>query len=158
MDSQTVSFYTAGLRVETWNIVDQERTVLQEMVIKNGCFQTELSPDGKFLACYGFGESTFNLRVFSTTTGSPVFEKKSFYQPRTIMEFLLIVEGWVSEGVLSRIVTMRFSPDSHYFVASSHDDTVYALNLTNPQSLSQPGSMKKLLVREFEFMAPDKIA
>jgi WD40 repeat protein len=157
-DSQTISFYTSALRVETWNIVDQERTALQEMVVKNGCFQTELSPDGRFLACYGFGESTFNLRVFSTATAAPVFEKKSFYQPNTIHEFLLVIEGWVSEGVLSRIVTMRFSPDSHYFVASSHDETVEALDLITMKPISLPGAVKKLLVREFEFMAPDKIA
>jgi hypothetical protein len=158
MDSETISFYTSGLRVETWNIVDQERTSLQEMVIKNGCFQTELSPDGRFLACYGYGESTFNLRLFSTATGAPVFEKKSFYQPRTIHEYLLVLEGWVSESVLSRIVTMRFSQDSHYFVASSHDETVEALDLITLKSVPLPGSVKKLLVREFEFMAPDKIA
>jgi WD40 repeat protein len=162
MDSQTVSFYTKGLRVETWNIADQERTGLQEMVVKGGCMQTQLSPDGKFLSCFGFYDAEFTLRLYSTSTGEMVFEKKSFYRERSIYDLILVLEDVYSEtlaeNALTRIVTMRFSPDSHYFVAYSRDDSVEALDLTSLKPVPLPGTIKKLLGREFEFIGSDKLA
>jgi hypothetical protein len=155
-DSSTFSFYTRGLRVETWNVADQERTGLFELVSHRSCILTELSPDGKYLACYGGG--TLDLVVLDVSTGQPVFEKKSFYQPRTYLEYFLLLIAGDSDVAGASILTMRFSPDSHYFVASSHDETVEAFDLTARKSVSLPGSIKRLLTREFEFLAPDRLA
>ncbi|MGA7785237.1 MAG: M48 family metalloprotease [Candidatus Acidiferrales bacterium] len=157
LDSQTVSFYTKSFRVETWNLPDQERVGIRELAIKNGCIQSELSPDGNYLACYGNFDQ-FDLAIYETSTDSSVFQKKGFYEPRSIVELLLLATGLVSDDVGTRIVTMRFSPDSHYFVAASHDDTVLALDMTTKKPVPLPGSIKKLLGLDFEFLAPDKLA
>ena len=155
-DSQTVSFYTSGLRVETWNIADQERTGLHDMVLQHGCIQTQLSPDGKFLACYAI--ETFALRIYDVSTSQQVFEKKEFYQPQSFLEYLLLYLDVVSDDIHNRVVTMRFSPDSHYFVACTHDDTTDAIDLTTMKPISLPGSLKRLMAYEFVFMGPDRIA
>jgi hypothetical protein len=155
-DSQTVSFYTSGLRVETWNIADQERTGLHDMALQHSCIQTQLSPDGKFLACYA--SETFALRIYDVSTSQQVFEKKEFYQPRSFMEYFLLFLDVVSDDIHNRVVTMRFSPDSHYFVACTHDDTTDAIDLTTMKPILLPGSLKRLMTYEFVFMGPDRIA
>src|SRR4029077_8442044 len=132
-DSQTVSFYTPGLRVETWSLADQQRIELHDMVVLKGCRQTVLSPDGKFLACFN---GTLDLLVYDLESGQPVLEKKSFYEPRTFREFFALYLGQLPDDVRTRILTMRFSPDSHYFVASSHNETTVALDLTTQKTFS----------------------
>jgi|CZKC01.1.fsa_nt_gi hypothetical protein len=153
-DSQTVSFYTPSLRVETWNLADQQRTELHDMVVLKGCRQTVLSPDGKFLACYN---GALDLLVYDLASGQPVLERKSFYEPRTFREFLSLYLGQLQDDVLSRILTMRFSPDGHYFVASSHNETTVALDLTTQKTFALRDSIRKLLSREFVFIGPDRI-
>jgi WD40 repeat protein len=120
-----------------------------------GCRQTALSPDGRFLACY---DGALDLVVYNVASGQPVLERKTFYEPRTFREFLSLYLGQLQDDVLSRILTMRFSPDSRYFIASSHFENTVALDLTTLKTLSLPESIKKLLSREFVFMGADRIA
>jgi hypothetical protein len=49
-DSQEIFVLTNGLRVEEWNIDDQDRTSVHEMTLPAGCLQISLSHDGKLLA------------------------------------------------------------------------------------------------------------
>jgi WD40 repeat protein len=156
-DSQNISFYTKSLRIETWSLADQARTDLHELVIKNGCVQSELSPDGAYLSCYGFGEEFLDLRIFETSSGESVFEKKNFYYPRSMLEIVMIWGGLGFEVTNPRIINMRFSPDSHYFIAAAHNETELAFDLTTKKTISLPGSVKKLLGVEFEFLTADKL-
>jgi WD40 repeat protein len=167
-DSKNLSFYTRGLRVETWSLADQQRTDLHDMVILHGCVQTQLSPDGKYLACAEMLHSfhydpqtlvvngTIDLHVFDVSTGQAAFEKKDFSQP--IVGILgrpfLIIE---SEDMRSRVMTMRFSPDGHYFLAASHNDDSVAVELPSLKPLSIGKSLKKYLNREFTFVGPDQL-
>jgi WD40 repeat protein len=157
MDSQTVSFATNGLRIETWNIAAQERTLLQDLVVKTGCLQRILSPDGKYLACDDLNGNDLFIRLYKTSTGEVIFEKKMFYSVRSFLEFLMILEAELLDEP-PNILTMRFSPDSHYFVASGHDENVEAVDLTTLKSISLPGTVKKLLGRDFHFIGTDKLA
>lgn len=157
-DSQTVSFYTKGLRIETWSIPDQERTAVQEMVVKSPCLQTDLSSDGKYLACVIYADENLSIRLYNTATGEIAFEKKGFYYITFLNGLFQIIEAEFLPDFTPHLVTMRFSPDSRYFVAATRDETVEALDLTSLKPISLPGSLKKLLGREFEFFGPDKIA
>jgi WD40 repeat protein len=167
-DSQTISFYTRGLRVETWSLADQQRTALYDMVIQHSCSQTELSPDGKFLACEellsqfffdprGGVVGTIDIHLYDVSTGQIAFEKKGFSQAQQV-DLLNYVMNSDRENLRNRLTTMRFSPDSHYFLASSHSEDAVAVELPSlkPVSLGKP--LKKLLNREFVFVAPDQVA
>jgi WD40 repeat protein len=158
MDSTTISFYTKGLRIETWNIADQERTALQELVAKNRCLQTELSSDGKYLACVIYADNFIGLRLYNTATGEILFEKKTFNQLTMMNGLFQLLEIEFLPNFTPHFVTMRFSPDSHYFVAAFRDEAFEALDTTSLKSIPLPGSIKKLLGRDFEFLGPDKIA
>lgn len=167
-DSKTVSFSTRGLRIETWNLADQQRTELHDMVIPHGCVETEISPDGKFLACAEMLNSfrynpvslavsgTIDLRLYDLSTGQVAFEKKDFCQPYIgiLGRPLLIVE---SEDMRYRVTTMRFSPDGHYFLAASHNDDALALELPSLKPVPVARGIKKYLNREFMFTAPDQL-
>jgi len=156
-DSKTVSFYTPGLRVETWNVQDQQRTELHDMVIFHGCWQTELSPDGKYLAC--FERETQDMRILDVASGEAVFEKKDFYRPLNLEDLIafLFLDNDNSEDMHHRRTTMRFSPDSRYFLVGTHEDTSLAVDIPAKKILPLPGSIKKLLSKEFVFLGPDRL-
>lgn len=50
-DSQDIVFDTHGMRVEKWSIAEDRRIDVRELAIPGGCIQTQLSHDGKTLAC-----------------------------------------------------------------------------------------------------------
>lgn len=164
-DSATITFYTRGLRVETWNIGEQDRTELHELTNHRNCLQTELSPDGKYLACEEFGGFTMdltaaiNIVVFDVSTDTAVFEKKDFSRPPlTLAGFIFLEAGIDTFTLWNRMDTMRFSPDGHYFIASSTDDEVLAYDLNSEKPVPLPGAIKKFLTKEFVFIEPDRIA
>ena len=167
-DSQTISFYTRGLRVETWSLADQQRTALHDMVIQHSCSQTELSPDGKFLACeelqgqfffdpHGGVMGSIDMRLFDVSTGQIAFEKKGFGQAQQA-DLLNYVLNADREDLRNRLTTMRFSPDAHYFLASTHGEDALALELPSLKPVQIGKPLKKLLDREFVFVAPDQVA
>jgi hypothetical protein len=166
-DSQTVSFHTRGLRIETWSLQDQARTELHDMVVHPGCAQTELSPDGKFLGCVE--QLTFGLlapgilqvepmalRVYDVSSGDIVFEKKDFGQP-TFGSILQVASHDSPYDLRNRLITMHFSPDVRYFVACSRMENALAVELTTRKTIPLPSAMKKFLDREFIFLAPNRI-
>ncbi|HEX4951682.1 MAG TPA: M48 family metalloprotease, partial [Blastocatellia bacterium] len=59
-DSQQIVFYNSDLRVETWSLAEQKMKEVHELYIRNQCVQSQLSPDGKTLACLD-GEMALNL-------------------------------------------------------------------------------------------------
>jgi WD40 repeat protein len=167
-DSQTLSFYTGGLRVETWNLGDESRTALHDIVLQHECTQTELSPDGRFLACEELEPAVrldtqerivgiADIHVFDVATGQAVFEKKAFSQPPLAELFELLFSGG-TVNLWSRLDTMRFSPDARYFVVSSHAGESVAVDLTTNKAIPLPGAIKNYLEKEFVFIGPDKIA
>jgi hypothetical protein len=48
-DSKSIVLYTDSLRVEVWDIASQKRTSVHELVLRDPCIQTSISPDGNFL-------------------------------------------------------------------------------------------------------------
>jgi hypothetical protein len=153
-DSQQVVFYTPGLRVESWNVEDEERSSVNELVITNGCQQTLLAPNGKWMACYG-GES--DLSLYDVATGAILFQKKNFYEPQSFIAYFTILLMRFSEIANPRILGMHFSPDSHYLLVRSPLDSVVALDLTSFRPISIPGSVQRLLHPDFTFLGPDRL-
>ena len=153
-DSQSIVFYTENLHVESWSVSDQVRTSANEVVITRGCIQTELSPNGKYLACYG---EDFDLSLYDVVSGMQVFQKKNFYEPRTFGEFFRFFLAKLLGETNPHIVEIHFSPDERYLVAGAMEGTALALDLGSLQAVSLPGPVRALLSRRFAFIGPDKI-
>ncbi|HWZ96319.1 MAG TPA: M48 family metalloprotease [Candidatus Dormibacteraeota bacterium] len=153
-DSQRVVFYTPGLRVESWNIEDERKTFVKELVLSKGCRQTALSPDGNTLACYGM---EFDLSLYDVQTSARVFQKKDFHLPQ-FGEYLAILISAIIHQDIPEFLNMQFSTDSRYFVAASHTDNLIAYDLQTKSTVSTPGSTHRYFANGFVFLKPDLIA
>jgi WD40 repeat protein len=154
-DSQGIVFYTEGLRVESWSVPDQARTSANEVVISHGCVQTELSPNGKYLACLG---EEFDLSLYDVATGNQVFQKKGFFEVRTFNEYFLLLLARILGETNSHVIEMHFSPDERYLVAGTMESATLGVDLGSMQTVSLPGSVRGLIARNFTFVGPDKLA
>ncbi|MGH9531652.1 MAG: M48 family metalloprotease [Terriglobales bacterium] len=154
-DSQSVVFYDPTLRVEKWDIAKRQRTLVEEMVVRKGCIESALSPDGRYLACYG---REYDLTLFDVAGGATVFQKKSFYVPSlSSLIFLYILEMLDLEDLDLTWVHMSFSPDGRYFVAATRDGSPLALDMSTRSEISLPGSIKNLLTVSFAFVSSDRL-
>jgi WD40 repeat protein len=152
-DSRQVTFFSAGLRVDTWDIDSKEQSSITDVPVLHGCRQTELSPDAKYLAC--FGES-LDLSLFNVATGEVIFKKEKFfdfdigYGGANFFTFLYFL-------VHPEVTTLRFSPDSHYFAASSRTKEDVVIDLFTRKKISVPGSIHTAMEFSFTFLGPDRL-
>jgi Peptidase family M48 len=153
-DSKSVVFYTNGLRVEKWSIADEKQTFVHEMVILGGCWQTLLSPDGKYLACL---DGEWNLSVYDVASDASVFQKKQEFQwvVGSIDRFLLQI-GRLAGITEPEWVHMGYSPDARYLVVAKKSKAV-AVDLTTRSEIAMPGGLKDLLGAGFTFLGPDRV-
>jgi WD40 repeat protein len=170
-DSQSVVFHSANLRVETWSVADKTLAGAHEMYLRDGCWQTELAPDGKTLACL---ERDNDLTLLNVATGEQVFQKKAFFKPDIgdLFSILFLAETATEETRFELdFVSMSFSPDGRYFVAGDRSlsrtavggfgagTSALALDLSAPKSaLALRDPLKRLLGGgKFTFFGSDRI-
>jgi peptidase M48-like protein len=146
-DSSAVVFYTPDLRVERWGVASHQMEDVRDLVRHERCAASELSPDGKMLACV---DSTFTFWLLDVPTGSVLFQKKM-----------------VSDTALVTDSPLAFSPDSRYIVAGFRGLFVAGNGTPNANALiydvqaKKPVNVKyeitRLLSSTFAFLAPDRV-
>lgn len=153
-DSRSVVFFSTSLRVETWDIERQEQTRVADVPAVRGCRQTALSPNARFLGCF---QGDLGLSLFDVATGEKLVEKEKFFD---------FDPGLSGYGGLFKfffflthreVVTMRFSPDETYFVASSRTGEDVALNLRTREKVKVSGALHDAIHHSFTFIRPDQI-
>ena len=166
-DSHSIIFYNSSLRVETWDVEEQQLTTAYDMVIRRRCMQTALSPNGKLLSCMS---SDHYLVIFDVATNNQLFEKKRFYLPSYYDVYVATVTRLALADERDDFTTewmgMKFSPDSRYFVAAHYEtksfataaDAFIALDTQTMNQIQLKGQVKKLIAGEFTFVGPNKIA
>ncbi len=168
-DSKEIVFYSINLRVERWSVSEARQTDVKEVVITKGCLATELSPDGKLLACL---DPDFSLNLIKVATGETVWRKKEFYAP-DYWQYLMIYSELQQRGEDSTdlnlgLVHMNFSPDGRYFAAGYHGplrfgrlargDIAEVLDTTTMTKVSIPDSIERFIAGGFTFVGNDRIA
>jgi hypothetical protein len=169
-DSQTIVFNNSNLHVERWNTSDGTKAGAFEVVTKRStCLQSQLSSDGKTLACY---DTQFNLNLYDVTTNELIFQKKNFYVPHLFEFILSLLEADSASDM--HLLSMQFSPDNRYFLAARSDedrvvvrvegyfamgdDTVaIGVDLTTRKTISLGGSLKNVMSGGFTFYSPTAI-
>ena len=153
-DSRSVVFFSTSLRVETWDIERQEQTSVADVPALRGCRQTALSPNARFLGCF---QENMSLSLFDVSTGEKLLEKERFFDfdPGLsgyggLFKFLFFLTH-------REVVTMRFSPDEGYFVASSRTGEDLALNLRTKEKIKVSGQLHAAITHSFTFIRPDQI-
>lgn len=168
-DSKNIVFSTDNLRVEKWNITEQKLTDAKEIVLRKGCLQTSLSPDGKLLACL---QTNMDLALIDVATGQSSFQSKEFFELTFSQIFRLyaaIADHRLDNGDAGiHFLNMEFSPDARYFITGfvgpDHINSfrtienVLAVDLATMNKISFGDNIKKLVIGGFTFMASDRLA
>jgi WD40 repeat protein len=150
-DSSSIVFHTRSLRVEAWDLATKDRASATEMVVREPCIQSTLSPDGKFLACV---RSDWSLTVLDVASSTPLFIRDHFVTFYRYTDWLHVFTFMV-EGKFEP-VAMAFSPDSHYFLAGTLNGT-FDYDLHEKHEVSLPNSIKKITRSSFAFLGNDRI-
>ena len=153
-DSQQVVFFSSGLRVETWDINRQEQTSVTDVPAIGGCRQTELSPDAKFLACFG---NKLDLALYDVASGEAIFRKENFFDFDSGFGGYAGWFKWLYFLTHQEVVTLRFSPDGRYFAASSRTKEEVILDLSTRKKINISGALYTAMAYAFTFAGPDRI-
>lgn len=170
-DSQDVVVYNSTLRVEVWSVADQELKTARELIVRKGCLQTLVSPDGKILACL---DSSRDLSLMDVGTGKQIFQKRDFFIPDYydlfLVRLLSILNPEESDDSEYEWINMGFSPDGRYFAAGAHSSSydnfghlptqtsALVVDLTTTETIALRGPVKKLLGGRFTFVGADRLA
>lgn len=153
-DSRKIVFFSSGLRVETWDIDSQEQTSVTDVPATRGCRQAALSPDAKYLACFG---EDLGLTLYNVASGEIVFKKQQFFDLdpgfsgyASFFKFLFLLTH-------HDVVTLRFSPDARYFAASSRTKEEILIDLTAEKKMNIPAQIQTAMEYSFTFIGPDRI-
>ncbi|MBZ5684600.1 MAG: M48 family metalloprotease [Acidobacteriia bacterium] len=151
-DSKAVVFKTPSLRVETWEIDSQKRTSVHEVVLREGCLQSTLSPDGRYLACL---DKEFALQLLEVASGKELASRKDFFQVRSLNLLLLFIfELEVNSNL--HLAKMTFSPDGRYFLAGTMTAEL-AYDLPASRELKLPSSIRNVMHGEFTFVDSERV-
>jgi WD40 repeat protein len=152
-DSRQILLFSSALRVETWDIEHQEQTSVVDVPARRACRQSALSPDARYLACFG---EDMSLALYEVASGETIYKTERFFNPEgglgdynLLMFFYLITHP--------QLATLRFSPDGHYFAASSRTKEEVIVDLATKKKISIPGAVRSAMEQAFTFVGPDRI-
>jgi hypothetical protein len=158
-DSQRIALVGSPVHVERWSIANHAR--IQSPGIRMDPCDTEgLSPDGRVLACVGFGGT---LRLIDVASGEIILEVKQFgrlneYVPEpSLHDPMPKADVWGDPGA----AIIDFSPDGRFVIAepdgAKADGSPVAFDLRERQRVKLTGGMRKLPREAFAFISPAKV-
>lgn len=153
-DSRQVVFFSSGLRVEVWDIDRQEQTSVTDVPAIHGCRQAKLSPDAKYLACFG---TALDLALYDVAGGEPIFKKENFFDLNGGASGYAAIYKFIYLLTHQEVATLRFSPDGHYFAASSRTREDVIIDLTTRKKMNVSGALYTAMEYSFTFVGPDRI-
>jgi hypothetical protein len=151
-DSSEIIFYDNSLRVERWNLKNQQQVSVAEVYVAVPCMQTLLSPDGKTLACY---RETEELELVDVPSGAQLAQKKNFLEAKADLQSSRL--DALRYTYTLKFINMRFSPDGRYFIAGLKNENNFLFDIPGKKELPVSGSLKGFIGTAFGFISPDKI-
>ena len=153
-DAKQVVFFSSHLRVETWDVERQEQISVTDVSALHGCRQTELSPDAKYLACF---DNELNLSLFDVASGEILVQRDKFFTLESAFDVFSGFYRFLYLLTHPDVVVLRFSPDGHYFAASSRTGEDVVFDLAARKKINVPGTIHTLMHYSFTFLGPDRI-
>ena len=154
-DSRHLVFHYQSLRVEDWDVESGTMAAAHELFEYRGCWQSELSPDGKVLACVFRNRDALqlSLELFDVATGKVVLDKEASFLPdeRAQTYKILSRADWDPE-----VLAIAFSPDSHYLVVAAATNN-FALDLSNLTPVKMRMELSGIVQGRMLFTAPDQL-
>ena len=160
LDSQDVVFDDPELRVEKWNIASATRTLLKEVVVRSGCRESRLTPDGRTLVCVSIVMSdrlpNVTLKLIDVESGATVLDKPSFFSPGPLLERDRLIRMARDRTKGLHLAAMSLSPDERTLLVAS-GTSVLAFNLEDRQAIALGLGLKGLNLQRMAFLAPDQL-
>jgi WD40 repeat protein len=150
-NSSSVVFYDRNYRVQRWSVATGAREWVRELVMTRPCAQSELSPDGAYLACV---TSEFDVRLYEVATGSVVFNKEFFIIDKAAAG--IVIGPSPGDDKEFEVLKVRFSPDGRYLVLA-RNAVAMAIDLATRTTISLPGSVRDRIGLSFAFLADGRI-
>jgi WD40 repeat protein len=151
-DSRQILLFNSALGVEIWDIEHQEQTSVVDVPAR-GCRQTALSPDARYLACFG---DDMSLALYEVASGETIYKTDRFFNPEgSLGDYNLLLFFYLLTN--PQLATLRFSPDGHYFAASSRTKDEVIVDLETRKKINIPGAVRSAMEHAFTFAGPDRI-
>ena len=156
-DSTKVVFSTPGLHTEEWSIVDKKLMVAQEVVTRNECLQSKMSPDGRTLVCITLDLDNFqvNLSLVDVASGTVLWEKKPFFEPSFFGALELLYLH--SDDIAAEVLPARFSADGNYLLLGPRGSKL-AIDLRTRTPVMIGGGLRDSVTGDYAFLGNDKVA
>jgi len=154
-DSKRLVFHFQSLRVEEWDVEAGKQIAAHELVEYRGCQQSELSPDGKELACVfqSRNEEHLSLELFDVATGGVVFTRANGFvgDERAQVYRILSRPDWDPETL-----AIAFTPDSHYLMVAGTANNI-AIDLTSMKAIKLGLGLGSIVQGRLTFPAADQL-
>jgi Peptidase family M48 len=157
LDSAHIIVHTKELRVEKWNVEGRKIISANEIFVKSGCWQTAISPNGKYLVCYS-GEG--NLDVIDIASNENIFRKKEFSIPSSVDAGFWNYRQQL--GFETKIAEIQFSPNGEWLLVSKqifgiNKFAIVAFDFKTKLEVEISDDIKEILKRSFAFCGDTKI-
>jgi hypothetical protein len=170
-DNKHVVFMTENLRFERWDIAEKKPVEARELILRQNCWEHELSPNGNYLACV---DQATTVKILDTKTGQKLWEKKDFY-PLTGFEYITWLTRRSRDAEYdASFFRIGFSPDSRYVLFGrsnkyrfrlkvdgmtydESENTAMAFDLSAMKQIDIGGDLKKVASRPFVFLDPERV-
>lgn len=153
-DSTKIVFYTPKLHVEEWSITQQKLLSAREIVVKDDCIQSVLSPDGRTLVCvsvgvvYGFSVVPFNLALIDTESNQVIYQKNDFLHSSAYSLWTWIVRHDI--GLSEDPFNRALSQDGNYLIIGDFDGKL-AFDLRTRTPIKLGGDFDRDVVGTYAF-------
>ena len=177
-DSKFITYQTYGLRVEKWSVEEKKPAMAREVFVRGDCWQSTLSPGGKYLVCYS---SRASLEIIDVETNEKVYSKEKFYIPSFMEYFSWAFALNETDEKEVNALQMEFSPDGNFFLGGrvfrfstfggysvgslfsmswgidADQDAFIAFDFAQKKEIKLGGELKNIVSMPFAFYSNDKI-
>ncbi|MES2391126.1 MAG: M48 family metalloprotease [Acidobacteriota bacterium] len=155
-DSQSVTFSTPGLHTEQWSVAEKKLKEAHELLLKDDCYDTRLSPDGRTLVCVqvNLDAEEIELALLDTTNSQVVWEKKGWERNWYMMGALLFSQEFDNTR---QFFPSSYSSDGNVLLFGPAGDKV-ALDLRQRSVIKTGGAIRDAISGEYAFVGNDKVA
>ena len=156
-DSKSFSFSTPGLHTEQWDLKEKRLLAAHEILWRNPCYDTRLSPDGRTLLCVqlDLNGGDIGLELLDTTSSEPVWEKKSWIEQNLQLAINLLNSG-ESKSTVPFFVS-SYSADGNVLLFGGGDQKI-GFDLRQRVPLKTGDAIRSAITGDYAFVGNAKVA
>jgi hypothetical protein len=156
-DSRSVTFSTPGLHTEQWSVADKKLMAARELLPKDDCYETRLSPDGRTMVCVQLDleREDMTLALLDTTTSEVLWQKKDWIDPSWLMLELLLTKKVISST--DALFASSYAADGNVLLFGAGEART-AFDLRSREAIKTGSALRSSSTGDYAFVGSDKVA